>query len=227
MRPPARAADRSWSTAEPAPRRASVVGHPPPSSTSALLANFSARSTCCSTTSIAVPLRLIASQTLVDGIDNDGRQTQRELVGDKELRRHDQHLGQREQALLAPRKRPRGLLAALAQNGKLLVGPREVLRHAGAAGALAEDQHEVLLDGEAGEDTPALHHVGHAQPGDPPGGHPGHVGPAKRTEPSVAVTRPVIVRATVDLPAPFDPISATTPPAGTLNDTSKSARYGP
>ena len=51
--------------------------------------------------------------------------------------------------------------------------------------------------------------------------------PAKRTEPSVAVTRPVMVRATVDLPAPFEPISATTPPAGMLNDTSKSARYGP
>ena len=51
--------------------------------------------------------------------------------------------------------------------------------------------------------------------------------PAKKTEPSVAVTSPVMVRATVDLPAPFEPISATTPPAGTLNDTSKSARYGP
>ena len=51
--------------------------------------------------------------------------------------------------------------------------------------------------------------------------------PASVTEPSVAVTSPVIVRATVDFPAPFDPISATTAPAGTLNDTSKSARYGP
>ncbi len=42
-----------------------------------------------------------------------------------------------------------------------------------------------------------------------------------------AVTNPVTVRATVDLPAPLDPTSATIPPAGTLKETSKRARYGP
>src|SRR6516165_85313 len=47
------------------------------------------------------------------------------------------------------------------------------------------------------------------------------------TEPSDAVTSPVMVRATVDFPAPFDPINATTPPARISNDTSNSARYGP
>ena len=51
--------------------------------------------------------------------------------------------------------------------------------------------------------------------------------PANDTVPTVACTSPVMVRATVDLPAPFDPMSATTPPVGTLNDTSNSARYGP
>ena len=51
--------------------------------------------------------------------------------------------------------------------------------------------------------------------------------PEKSTWPSVAVTSPVTVRAMVDLPAPFEPTSATTPPLGTRNETSKRARYGP
>ena len=51
--------------------------------------------------------------------------------------------------------------------------------------------------------------------------------PEKSTWPTDAVTSPVTVLATVDLPAPFDPTRATTPPVGTLKDTSKSARYGP
>ena len=48
--------------------------------------------------------------------------------------------------------------------------------------------------------------------------------PAKCTSPAVAVTKPVTVRAMVDLPAPLEPTSATTPPLGTRNETSKSAR---
>ena len=51
--------------------------------------------------------------------------------------------------------------------------------------------------------------------------------PEKRTWPADAVTNPVTVRATVDLPAPLEPTSATTPPSGTRKETSKRARYGP
>ena len=51
--------------------------------------------------------------------------------------------------------------------------------------------------------------------------------PSKSTWPADAVTRPVTVLATVDLPAPLEPTRATTPPAGTRNETSNRARYGP
>ena len=48
--------------------------------------------------------------------------------------------------------------------------------------------------------------------------------PAKVMVPDVAVTSPVTVRATVDLPDPFEPTSATIPPAGTVKETLKRAR---
>ena len=48
--------------------------------------------------------------------------------------------------------------------------------------------------------------------------------PENQIFPVAAVTSPVIVRATVDLPAPFEPTNATMLPTGTLNETSKSAR---
>ncbi len=48
--------------------------------------------------------------------------------------------------------------------------------------------------------------------------------PSSRTVPADVGRRPDTTRDTVDLPAPLDPIRATTPPAGTSKDTSKSAR---
>ncbi len=48
--------------------------------------------------------------------------------------------------------------------------------------------------------------------------------PSNTTWPEVAVTRPVTVLATVDLPAPLEPTSANTPPGGTRNETSNNAR---
>ena len=47
--------------------------------------------------------------------------------------------------------------------------------------------------------------------------------PSNRMVPAVVGTRPDTTRATVDLPAPFAPTSATARPVGTANDTSKSA----
>ena len=51
--------------------------------------------------------------------------------------------------------------------------------------------------------------------------------PPTETVPTVAATRPVATRATVDLPAPFPPMRATAPPAGTEKLTLNRARYGP
>jgi hypothetical protein len=48
--------------------------------------------------------------------------------------------------------------------------------------------------------------------------------PSSRTEPPVADSRPVATRATVDLPAPLEPIRAVIPAEGTEKVTSNSAR---
>ena len=48
--------------------------------------------------------------------------------------------------------------------------------------------------------------------------------PLSRMAPLVLARRPVTTRATVDLPAPLEPIRAVTPPAGTEKVTSNSAR---
>ena len=51
--------------------------------------------------------------------------------------------------------------------------------------------------------------------------------PFNRTDPEVLGSRPVTTRDTVDLPAPFEPMRAVIPPAGTEKVTSNNARYGP
>src|SRR5256885_15538096 len=51
--------------------------------------------------------------------------------------------------------------------------------------------------------------------------------PSTTTAPLVGVTKPQATRATVVLPAPFDPTNATASPGSTLNETPNSARNGP
>ena len=175
----------------------------------------STRLTCCSTTTSAVPLRLISSQPLVDRVDDDRSQAQGQLVGHEHLRRHHQHLGQREQALLAARQRARRSGGAARRGwGRPCRRARDSSELAPPV-PLAEGQGEVLLHGEAREHAAPLDHVGHAQAGDLVGRAAAVTScPEKMTWPDDAVTSPVTVRAMVDFPAPFEPTSATTPPVG-------------
>ena len=118
-------------------------------------------------------------QPLVHGVDHDRRQAQGELVGHEHLGRHHQDLGQRQQALLPTRQRAPHLAPALAEDREGRVGPLEVVLELAPPVPLAEGQRQVLLDREAREDAPALHHVGHAEPGDLVGGQCGDVLPGE------------------------------------------------
>jgi hypothetical protein len=51
--------------------------------------------------------------------------------------------------------------------------------------------------------------------------------PANATLPELAGVRPEIERSVVDLPAPFAPISVTTSPSSTVNETPFSASIEP
>ena len=66
-----------------------------------------------------------AGEALVELVDDDRRQPERQLVGDEDLRHLDQHPGQRQHALLAARQRAGRLAAALAEPREQLVGPLE------------------------------------------------------------------------------------------------------
>ena len=56
-------------------------------------------------------------QPLVDGVNDDRRQPERELVGDQQAGGDDQHLGQRQHALLTARQRSRSLLSPFLEDG--------------------------------------------------------------------------------------------------------------
>ena len=85
-----------------------------------------------------------------------GREAERELVGDEHLRFEHEHRGQREHPLLAARQRPGALPAALTEAGEQLVGLLERGVDPVAAEPAPEPEREVLLDGQRGEDRPAL-----------------------------------------------------------------------
>src|SRR6516162_4419735 len=51
--------------------------------------------------------------------------------------------------------------------------------------------------------------------------------PSTRTRPAVGESRPATMLSSVDLPQPLGPTTATNAPAGTVNDTSRNAQYGP
>jgi hypothetical protein len=51
--------------------------------------------------------------------------------------------------------------------------------------------------------------------------------PSRRTVPETGRTRPLIVRSSVVLPAPFAPRTAVIRPASALSETPSSARTGP
>ena len=70
-------------------------------------------------------------EPLVDLVDDDGRQAQGQLVGHQDLGGHHQHLGQREQALLAAGERAAHLAAPFAEDGEGRVGALEVLLELG------------------------------------------------------------------------------------------------
>ena len=51
--------------------------------------------------------------------------------------------------------------------------------------------------------------------------------PSSRMRPALGRTSPLIARSSVDLPAPFEPISVTISPARTSNETPRSAWIAP
>ena len=110
---------------------------------------------------------LDAAEHGVDLVDDDRGQAEGQLVDDQQRWRLHEHPGQREHALLAAGQGAGDLRAALLQARERLVGRGQALVHAGVAllGALPEGQDEVLLDGEGGEDRPALGGVGDAAAG--------------------------------------------------------------
>ena len=61
-------------------------------------------------------------ERLVDPVDDGRRQAERELVGDQQLRRLDQHPGHRQHPLLAARQRAGDLGAALGEAREQLEG---------------------------------------------------------------------------------------------------------
>jgi hypothetical protein len=114
-------------------------------------------------------------QPLVDGVDHHRGQAEGDLVRHQQPGRSHQDLGQRQDALLPSREGATLLLAPRAEHGEGLEGAVEGSGHALAAAPLSEGQSEVLLDGQTGEDAPALGHVGRTGPGDLVGGQPGDV----------------------------------------------------
>src|SRR6266568_4419611 len=98
--------------------------------------------------------------------DKGRRETERGLVEDKELRRDHQRAGDRQHLLLAPREIAGGLVETLEQNRKMLADfpdPRDDSCLAELAAPRIGAEPQILADGEAGDDLPALRYMRYAE----------------------------------------------------------------
>jgi len=86
---------------------------------------------------------------------------------------------------------------------------------------------EVLANGHAREDVPALGRQGDSQGDDVLGAAPRDLLTGEADRARLAGVSPEIDRSVVDLPAPFDPISVTTSPSSTVSETPLSASIVP
>ena len=110
--------------------------------------------TSCSTTSMVVPSSRDPEARLVEPLDHDGGQAQRDLVDEEEPRVAHEPPADGERLLLAAREvRPR-LVATLEQGEELVHARQGPAPWPAAVGA----DEKVLLDGEAGEDAPPFGH---------------------------------------------------------------------
>ena len=108
-----------------------------------------------------MPMLLISRTRLEHVPHHEGRETERGLVHQQELRRRDERARDRNHLLLAAAERAGDLVVALAQ-------PREAFEHLVDA-SLDEG---LVVDGEAAE--PQVVHDGERVPQLPALGHPGH-----------------------------------------------------
>ena len=129
----------------------------------------------------------------------------------------DQHLP------LAAGQRAGRRRGALGQAREQLVDLGQAVAPAAPAPQAAEPQ--VLLDGQLGDHTAALGHVGDPAAHDLLDRLPADVAPVERMRPARARTRPEIVRSSVVLPAPLAPSTAVMLPSATSKETPSSARH--
>ena len=120
--------------------------------------------TCCSTISSVVPDVADRLERAVHLVDDDRRETERQLVGDQQARLLHEHPRERQHALLTARQRARQLRAPLAEPREQRVrlverAPRTPARPAAAP----ERELEVLLDRERREHRAALGRVHDAE----------------------------------------------------------------
>ena len=167
-----------------------------------------------STISVAMPAVADQPDGAPDLVAHDGRQAFGRLVEDEQARVGQQRAADGQHLLLAARELVAAVGPAAAQGaGTARARARAVQRRwpsAPARSAIAR----VLRHAQAGEDAPALRHVGDAAPGDGEGrlraSRPGRR-PARGR--CAARTRPTRVRISVVLPMPLRPIRPMVSPA--------------
>lgn len=107
---------------------------------------------------------MIFPERLVEPVDHDRRQAERDLVEQHQFGRGHEGAADGQHLLLAARKRGTRVPALVAEHLEELehlVAPAQPLA-LGRSGPPAEQ--EVLLDGEVGDDAPGLHEVGEPRP---------------------------------------------------------------
>ena len=153
---------------------------------------------------------------LEDRVDERRREPGRGLVEQQYLRVRHQRSRHRDHLPFAAAHRAGGLRSALAETRKELVHAGDAL----AGRRAVEGAHlEVLLDGEGGKHVVELRHVAEPLARDRVRLRSGEVVARNRTRPWRGFSRPKIVLISVDLPAPFGPITVTISPSATRIET--------
>jgi hypothetical protein len=106
--------------------------------------------------------RMNSFQALIDSVNCDWRQTQREFIGYQQFGRDDEDAGERQESLLASRKVAAALVTFFLQNWESVVRPRKGVADTLATRSLPEDKGQILFNRQAGEDAATLWNMGDA-----------------------------------------------------------------
>ena len=156
-----------------------------------------------------------------------GARPERRLVEQQHVGPGDERARDRELLLLAARERARVALREVGHDREELAHPGQVVGRALLGAAPGEPEPQVLVDGQRGEDVPALGDEGDAGAGDVL--RPAAERPPVRagSRPPRRGTSPMIAWSVLDLPAPLGPIRPTISPRSSFRSSPRTAGTPP